>query len=373
MGKKHKKNGNRNYSQKKATTKNDTQMKNKNYNAQSRNDQKPKSKNQEFKNTTAKNTEFGSKVNKGINSKPQKQIVNENKQSNPNDDLSQAIKINTVQNKDINPQTNYEIDKRLILDESKKKDIVKIYDRYQENLNQKNGSGWKFLSLILVLIIIGLVANVMMLTNKKDDLECKTNIPKEPEEQVNNTNNKKERYLFLGDSIFYQYKTYDFFKDYDTINAGVNGITALKTLENIEESVYQHNPTTIFILLGTNDLYYDYTPESTFEHLKNLIDKIHTDKPEITINVLSILPINKTDDPKVSKEANGNKTNEQINKVNQQLREYCEEEKFNYINIHDILLDENGNLNLAYSYEGLHITDLGYHHITMELLKYFKK
>lgn len=381
MGKKHKNSGNRNYSQKKVTTKNDRQTKSKNKNIQGKNFESQKAKNQEFKNANIKNTKFNSEVKQISNMETKEKSENIQNQNNPNEDLSQTVKMNINQAKDISPSTNNELetktdlDKRLVLDEAKKKDIVKIYDRYQEQLNQKSSSGWKILSLILILIVISLAVCIVIMTNKKDDLECKIeDIPNDSKTQIDNVNtNKKEKYLFLGDSIFYQYKTYDFFKDYDTINTGVNGITALKTLENVEESVYQYNPTTIFILLGTNDLYYDYTPESTFEHLKNLIDKIHTDKPEIKINVLSILPINKTDDPKVSKEANGNKTNDQINEVNEKLRKYCEEENFNYINIHDILLDENGNLNLAYSYEGLHITDLGYHHITMELLKYFKK
>lgn len=381
MGKKRKNSGNRNYNQKKVTTKNDTQAKSKNQNIQGKNTRGQKTKNQEFKKSNVKNTEFNYKSKQILISENNEQIANVQKQNNPNEDLSQAVQMNTNQDIDTSSSTNHEletktgVDKRLTLDEAKKKDLVKIYDRYQERLSQKNGNGWKGLSLILILIVISLVIGIAIINNKKDDLECKIDdIPNDPKEQIDNADtNKKEKYLFLGDSIFYQYKTYDFFKEYDTINTGVNGITALKTLENVEESVYQYNPTTIFILLGTNDLYYDYTPESTFEHLKNLIDKIHTDKPEIKINVLSILPINKTDDPKVSREANGNKTNEQINEVNEKLRKYCEEENFNYINIHDILLDENGNLNLAYSYEGLHITDLGYHHITMELLKYFKK
>ena len=38
----------------------------------------------------------------------------------------------------------------------------------------------------------------------------------------------------------------------------------------------------------------------------------------------------------------------------------------------DKLQDENGQFKLQYTTEGLHITEIGYYHITMELLKYFK-
>lgn len=296
-------------------------------------------------------------------------------QKNPNKNLDEQFK--NSEKSAIELSKNTTLDNKLILEENKKNDIEKIFDVNKNKTIAKKTNGSIGLIIFLILVIICLIAILLINMNNPKQGDCQIDeCPIEnnnPKDDDKNNNSKEETYLFLGDSIFYQYNTGDYFRDYNTINTGVNGITALKTLERLEESVYQYNPTTIFILLGTNDLYYDYTPEETFEHLKQLIDKIHLDKPEITINVLSILPINKSDNPKVSKEANGNKTNEQINQVNDNLYKYCEDNKLNYINVHDLLLDSNNELNLAYSYEGLHITELGYHHITMELLKYMHK
>ena len=296
-------------------------------------------------------------------------------QKNPNKNLDEQFK--NSEKSAIELSKNTTLDNKLILEENKKNDIEKIFDVNKNKTIAKKTNGSIGLIIFLILVIICLIAILLINMNNPKQGDCQIDeCPIEnnnPKDDDKNNNSKEETYLFLGDSIFYQYNTGDYFRDYNTINTGVNGITALKTLERLEESVYQYNPTTIFILLGTNDLYYDYTPEETFEHLKQLIDKIHLDKPEITINVLSILPINKSDNPKVSKEANGNKTNEQINQVNDNLYKYCEDNKLNYINVHDLLLDSNNELNLAYSYEGLHITELGYHHITMELLKYMQK
>lgn len=296
-------------------------------------------------------------------------------QKNPNKNLDEQFK--NSEKSAIELSKNTTLDNKLILEENKKNDIEKIFDVNKNKTIAKKTNGSIGLIIFLILVIICLIAILLINMNNPKQGDCQIDeCPIEnnnPKDDDKNNNSKEETYLFLGDSIFYQYNTGDYFRDYNTINTGVNGITALKTLERLEESVYQYNPTTIFILLGTNDLYYDYTPEEAFEHLKQLIDKIHLDKPEITINVLSILPINKSDNPKVSKEANGNKTNEQINQVNDNLYKYCEDNKLNYINVHDLLLDSNNELNLAYSYEGLHITELGYHHITMELLKYMQK
>lgn len=307
--------------------------------------------------------------------------INNQEHSNPeqqelNKDLLESVN-NNNQNNSVKTFNSYDLDKKLTLEESKKNDIEKIFETNQKNIIKKKHNVYKLLSIILFLITIFLTVILAIVINKYKNFECEAvDCPIENDknnQDNNNDNSKEETYLFLGDSIFYLYNTSDYFKDYNTINMGVNGITALETIKRVDESVYQYNPTTIFILLGTNDLYYDYTPIETFDHLKQLIDKIHLDRPEITINVLSILPINKSDDPKVSKEANANKTNEQINEVNASLRKYCEDNDFTYINVHDLMLNSNGELNLPYTNEGLHLTELGYHHITMELLKYMKK
>lgn len=333
MGKKRKKNNNRNYNQKKAMP-------------------IEKTKKLEISNAKEKNE----------NNFKQEKLERQN--------------INNTNNYNTKSINNYDTDKKLSLDENKKNDIQRIFEPNENNSVKPKINIYKLLTVIMFLIIVVLTVILLIINNTKSP-ECEiADCPVDNDNQDNNVDNqdpKEETYLFLGDSIFYQYNTGDHFRDYNTINTGVNGITALETLDRVEESVYQYNPTTIFILLGTNDLYKGYTATETFDHLKDLIDKIHSDRPEITINVLSILPINKSDNPKVSKEANENKTNEQINEVNNNLRKYCEDNDLTYINVHDLLLDSNGELNLAYTYEGLHITELGYHHITVELLKYIQK
>lgn len=306
---------------------------------------------------------------------------NYNKSNNKetlNKEKESSIKENN-QNDDIVTFTNYDLDKRLILEQTKKLDIEKIFEQTKKTPNKINK--WKLISLILFFIIIIVIIIVTLFGfNKKCDTQV-TECEEIKNEEKNNTETKddkvddvkKEKYVFLGDSIFEQYMTSYFFKGYDTVNSGVSGITALKTLERLDSGLYEYNPTTIFILLGTNDLYFGYTEEETFEHLKNLINKIHEDKPEIVINVLSLLPINLSDDPKINKSVNENRSNEKINKVNEYLKDFCNSKNINYINVHDILLDEKGELDWNYTREGLHITDLGYHPITMELLKYMKK
>lgn len=274
--------------------------------------------------------------------------------------------------------TNYDLDKRLILEETKKIDIEKIFEKSPQQTTNKKSNLWKILSLILFLIIILLV--FLYFSSQKNTIEpnCEVINNNSDEEENEPDDNKieqtkQERYLFLGDSLFYQYDISEYFKDYDVIDSGVDGVTARETLEDLDNRIYQYNPTTVFILLGTNDIGKDYTPLETFEYLKNIVEKIKVDRPEITVNIMSLLPINNTDDPKVQSWIYEHRSNEKIDEVNQYLKEYCEKNELNYINVHDVLLGDDGQLKLNYTREGLHITEVGYYHITMELLKYMEK
>lgn len=268
------------------------------------------------------------------------------------------------------------------LEESKKNDIQDLFDLKTNKYDNKKINKWKISTIFLVIISLVLF---FLVTNAKDknynkndkslcEIEKENNISNNEnknKELENEKNPKEKKYLFLGDSLFYLYNTTEYFRDYNTVNSGINGITASQTYDVLKENVYDHNPDVIFILLGTNDLYH-VSPLQAYENLKLVIDKIHSDKPEITINVISLLPINTTDHEKISKEMNYNRTNEKVDEVNKYLKVYCDEKNINFINVHNTLLDEEGNLKLEYTTDGLHVNDIGYHFITNILLKYFE-
>ena len=81
----------------------------------------------------------------------------------------------------------------------------------------------------------------------------------------------------------------------------------------------------------------------------------------------SLYPINNTNNLKVNHNVVANRTNDVINQINTKIKEIP---NITYINIHDSLVDTNGNLNINYTVEGLHINDSGYITITNILNKY---
>ena len=66
----------------------------------------------------------------------------------------------------------------------------------------------------------------------------------------------------------------------------------------------------------------------------------------------------------------GKRENSRIVKINTMLKKLCEEKEVTYINMYDKLTDENGNLKLEYTIDGLHISPEGYKVITNTIMKY---
>ena len=69
-----------------------------------------------------------------------------------------------------------------------------------------------------------------------------------------------------------------------------------------------------------------------------------------------MIPVNSQVDPYTV----GLRSNDQIQKVNQGLREIAKEEKLDYIDLYSSLKDDQGNLKVEYTVDGLHLSDAGY-------------
>ena len=64
------------------------------------------------------------------------------------------------------------------------------------------------------------------------------------------------------------------------------------------------------------------------------------------------------------------RNNETIQKINKEVKIYCDKNNVTYINMYDKLTDEDGNFNKKYTYDGLHPNTLGYAKITRVLTPY---
>ena len=103
------------------------------------------------------------------------------------------------------------------------------------------------------------------------------------------------------------------------------------------------------------------------------IKLIKENRPYSEIYLESIYPINKTDDDKISDSVKDIEfDNEKIIEVNNLLKDLAKDEKITYVDLYNKLVDDDGNLNISYTKDGLHISSEGYKFITKELMKYIK-
>ena len=178
---------------------------------------------------------------------------------------------------------------------------------------------------------------------------------------------KKDKIIFLGDSITHRYDLKKYYDNKNIINQGIEGNTTENVLERLQTGVYDYNVKKVILLIGTNDI---GDQEDPIENIKLIINKIKSHDNSIEIIVESIYPINNTKNSKIKKDVVGTRNNEKIKETNKKIKEICKEKNITYVNVYDKLTDKNGNLKLEYTVEGLHISDDGYKKITNVLSKY---
>ena len=240
----------------------------------------------------------------------------------------------------------------------------KNYDEVE--FTSKKGSLFKMILVIILSLLIGF-GSCFALNSYFVEPEIKT-VEKEVVKTVIDDN-----YLFLGDSITELYELEEYFEDMPVVNSGISGNTTKSILDNMEERVYRYNPSKVFLLIGINDFANGVNNERIIENIHKIINLIQKNRSYAKIYVQSIYPINDTEDDKIDHNMVNIRANEKIIELNNKLQEIVKEEKLTYIDMFSLLTDDEGNLDLDYTTDGLHISEEGYEIITDELMKYINE
>lgn len=242
--------------------------------------------------------------------------------------------------------------------------VPKVDDVYEE----KNKSTLIIVLLIIAcLFFIAFIAYHYLFFDHSEKVKVVTKKEEVVEKVVDNN------YLFLGDSITEQYDLKKYYKDYPVVNSGVSGDFTSSIVENMKKRVYDYNPSKVFLLIGINDLRNGKDVSEIVSNTKEIIKLIKENRPYSEIYLESIYPINKTDDDKISDSVRDIEFgNEKIIEVNDLLKVLAKDEKITYVDLYNKLVDDDGNLNISYTKDGLHISSEGYEFITKELMKYIK-
>ena len=185
---------------------------------------------------------------------------------------------------------------------------------------------------------------------------------------VNNDNMKN--IVFFGDSLTAGYDISKFFSNEYVVNSGINGNKTEDLIKRINEDLYSYNPSKVFLLIGINDLTKGNDAEDVLSNIKFIINDIKDNRGNAKIYVQSLYPVNEEVVKDHSNENIRKLKNEQVLKLNKNLRKLCNDENVIYINVYDQLIDKTGNLKKSYTTDGLHLTNLGYLKVTSVLKKY---
>lgn len=155
--------------------------------------------------------------------------------------------------------------------------------------------------------------------------------------------------VFLGDSLTDYVPFSELLPGLPVINRGIAGDNTLGALRRIDE-VISLKPSKLFILLGTNDIVYNMSEETTAGNLMEIIRRVQKDSPSTKIYLETIMPTNPNFET--------NRPNDVIASLNVRLREVAQETGCTTIYTHSHMA-EDGILPLKYTVDGLHLSGEG--------------
>lgn len=158
--------------------------------------------------------------------------------------------------------------------------------------------------------------------------------------------------LFIGDSIFTGLHLYNYL-DANNVYAAV-GLNPESALTHQEEGItcvqkaQTMQPRNIYIMLGTNGLAF-FDTSYMAKSMLSLIEALEQACPTAKICILSIPPVTKAHD------AEGAETMQKVKSYNEELRKYCTQGGYTFIDICSGLVDEEGYFSSKYAEaDGLH-------------------
>ncbi|MBR9845748.1 MAG: hypothetical protein GYB35_06375 [Algicola sp.] len=170
---------------------------------------------------------------------------------------------------------------------------------------------------------------------------------------------KSNEIIFLGDSLTAMSNWNELFEKEKIKNRGISGDKINGVIYRLDE-VVRFNPDKIFLMIGVNDLGMQRKLEDIISNYEILINLILSKTPETKLYIQSILPTKN----QVARQ------NSDILEINKELVQLSKKYKLTFINLFDIFKTEDNELNMDFSYDGLHLNAEGYLLWKKTILKY---
>ena len=169
--------------------------------------------------------------------------------------------------------------------------------------------------------------------------------------------------VFLGNSLTEGFDLVGHFGRDDLINRGMSGNLTQHVYYRLEE-ITKTKPAAVFLMIGINDVFNGVKKEIIVSNIQKIIDDIIRKCPDTNLYLQSVLPVNETN-------LIGNENlNIRIYELNNSLRILCKQRKISFIDIHPDFLNDKGEMDMLYTYDGVHLSKDGYLQWARLLKKY---
>lgn len=156
--------------------------------------------------------------------------------------------------------------------------------------------------------------------------------------------------IFIGDSITDYGEFQEYFPNEVVLNRGIRNDVSKGVLNRIEE-VVNRNPKEAYLMIGVNDIRYSKGSKNFEKHITAIVKSFEGENSKLFIQ--SILPVNN--------ELFGNEvSNKKVKQFNGVLQRIAEENGIEYIDLHSIFMDKNGQLDEKFTIDGIHLNGEGY-------------
>lgn len=184
--------------------------------------------------------------------------------------------------------------------------------------------------------------------------------------------------VFAGSSLMEMFPINKLLEEHgdDTIiyNRGIGGYVTNELLQVTDVCITDLKPKKVFLNIGTNDLSNPQIPISQMiENYDRILCKIEEALPQTVTYLMAYYPVNYEAAAEEMKECLKIRTNEKIERANEEVKKLAQKHGQHYIDVNKNLKDEQGRLKAEYTIEGMHINEEGYAAIYDDVMRYVKE
>ncbi len=157
--------------------------------------------------------------------------------------------------------------------------------------------------------------------------------------------------IFLGNSITDGGEWFELLGNKKCLNRGISGDVTEGVLLRLP-GITRVRPAKIFLLIGINDIARGKSVQEITATYRLILDKIKAESPATKVFIESVLPVNYA----TVRMASLKDKTALILELNANLRALSADYNYTYVDLFNLMADDNNNLPEKYSVDGLHLT-----------------